>query len=79
MSEEQADREFELFEVGKQVELTEIALAEAMTRYQQVERRGEAGLVHESELRKARFELMELNNRLEFLRLKLRTLGGGET
>jgi len=78
VSEEEAERERELTETEAEADLLRMAFQEAGIRYQEASERFNLGVVHESELERARLDLMQLETRLEFLEVKLAALRGGE-
>jgi hypothetical protein len=74
VSAEEARKRFEVFETENRIELMKAALDEAMLRYQQMEERVQLGLTRETELRKMRLQVMQVETQLEFLEMKLATL-----
>jgi hypothetical protein len=75
---EEAEVYLELSETEAEVDLLRMALQDAGVRYQEIEKRAGMGVVHESELTRARLDLMQLQTQLEFLEIKLQALRGGE-
>lgn len=71
---EAAEQEFELLEAQRKINLTREAMDEAMIRYQRLEERFRAGLIHESELKRARIQLVEMEIELNRLRRTLEIL-----
>ena len=74
---EEAENAFELSQTQTQLALLRRALDDAMVRFQEAEKRVDLGLVPESELRRSRLEVMQLETQLEFLEFKLLALRGG--
>ena len=75
---QEAESHLEVSHTEAELELIRMALQDAGVRYQEMEKRAGLGVVHESEVAKARLELMQLETQLEFLEIKLQTLRGGE-
>ncbi len=74
---EEAENAFELSQTQTRLTLLRRALDGAIVRFQEAEKRVDLGLVHESELRRSRLEVMQLETQLEFLEIKLLALRGG--
>jgi multidrug resistance efflux pump len=75
----EGERRLEILETRNRIDLTRKALDEAKIRYQRVEEQFRAGLIHESELKRARIQLIEMDfelNRLERTLEILRRVGG---
>jgi multidrug resistance efflux pump len=69
-----AEKELEILETQRRIDLTREALDEAMVRYQRLEERVVAGLIHESELKQARIQLIEMEIELNRLQRTLEIL-----
>jgi hypothetical protein len=77
MAPDEAQREHEVSETRKQLDLLRQTLEGATARFRGVEERVALGMLHENELLKARIQLMQIQSRLELLEAKLETLQGG--
>lgn len=78
MAPEDAMREYEISETQTRVDLLRQAYEGAVAQYRGVEERVGLGMIHESELLKARLQLMQVEAQLELMEVKLVTLRGGE-
>ncbi|MGD2121146.1 MAG: hypothetical protein PVJ76_05350 [Gemmatimonadota bacterium] len=79
MEEGDAERRLEVFETEKRLDLLQnVGYGNAQYRFQRVADLVEAGVAQESELQRARLQLLELETEMEFLERKLRALRGGE-
>jgi hypothetical protein len=77
MAPEDAMREYEISETQTRVDLLRQAYEAAVAQYRGVEERVDLGMIHESELLKARLQLMQAESQLELMELKLVALRGG--
>lgn len=76
---EEAERQVELSQVRSELEVLEQSWESASARYRTIEERVGQGLAEESQLLGARLQLLQLETRLEVLRMKLEILQEGGT
>lgn len=74
---QEADLALERAEIEAETALLQSNLDAAMARYAEMEERVQVGAIHQSQLERARLELVRLETELEFLQVKLVTLMGG--
>ena len=78
IGEDEAERQIEIFETEKRIELLRVGLQEAAISLQRVDDLVKAGAAHESKRQKVQLQVLRKDRELEFLEMKLAGLRGGE-